>query len=235
MEEKDRFKRWLLNEERKTENTSNSYSSSINKISKHLSGERNEKIEVYSVVDLSYLKTLVELYSTKGKYSEFGHKGNGTVRSAIKAFLRFKESSNDMEEKELETTEALGITKIFSYERDLRTAMISQIAELFPEYKIFGGNDEGIDCLIEGERIDLLLEKSDEGLLAVEFKPGLANYEIFGRISMRLGLLMEKFPDREIRGCIVAGEIDQTLKSATKTTDIVSLMTYTMKLELKGE
>ena len=52
---------------------------------------------------------------------------------------------------------------------------------------------------------------------------------------MYLGLLMDRFPDKKIKGCIVAGGIDLTLKSATKTTNLISLKTYKMKLELQEE
>jgi hypothetical protein len=52
---------------------------------------------------------------------------------------------------------------------------------------------------------------------------------------MYLGLLIDRFPNKSIKGCIVAGEIDLTLKSATKTTHLISLKTYRMKLELQKE
>jgi RecB family endonuclease NucS len=118
-----------------------------------------------------------------------------------------------------------------SYEKDLKNSMVSQIDELFPEYKIFGENNEGVEYPIDGKRIDILLEKSNGTLLAIELKPGIANYKVFGQTSMYLGLLMEKFPQREVRGCIVAGEIDSTLKSAAKTTSMIKLKTYKLKDE----
>jgi len=39
--------------------------------------------------------------------------------------------------------------------------MVLQINELFPEYKIYGENSEGIEYLIESKKIDILLEKDD--------------------------------------------------------------------------
>jgi len=51
---------------------------------------------------------------------------------------------------------------------------------------------------------------------------------------MYLGLLMDRFPEKEIRGSIVAGEIDNTLKSATRTSELITLKTYKMKLELQN-
>ena len=237
--EKEKFKIWLIRNGY-ADNTSTSYSYAIDKISKHLSEKRNEKIDVYSINDLPTIKKLVESYSIVGNYSETGNEGRGTVRNAIKAFYKFKENADDLSyelaDEEIENDEVtdLSITN-FSYERDLKNSMVSQIAELFPEYKIFGNQNEGVEFLIEGKRIDILLEKSDGELLAVELKSGVANFKVFGQLSMYLGLLMDRFPEKQIKGCIVAGEIDLTLKSATRTTNLISLKTYRMKLELQDE
>lgn len=171
--------------------------------------------------------------------------GSATLKQAVKLYMTFKESnfkpsknsnkSFDLKQSLEEEIDNIEVLNNFSYEKDLKNSMVSQIAELFPEYKIFGENNEGVEYLIGGKRIDILLEKSNGTLLAIELKSGIANYKIFGQTSMYLGLLMEQFPQREIRGCIVAGEIDNTLKSATKTTNMIKLKTYKMKLELKEE
>jgi len=173
--------------------------------------------------------------------------GSATLKQAVNLYFSFKkdngkefrEYTNELvieneipENYEMEYSEN---SNSFSYEKDLKNSMVSQINELFPEHEIYGENDEGIEYLIEGKRIDILLEKNNGNLLAVELKSGTANFKVFGQISMYLGLLMEKFPNKEIKGCIVAGEIDNTLKSATKTTNLISLKTYKMKLELKNE
>jgi hypothetical protein len=237
--EKEKFKIWLIRNGY-ADNTSTSYSYAIDRISKHLSEKRNEKIDVYTINDLPTIKKLVESYSSIGNSSEIGNEGRGTVRNAIKKFYYYKENADDLsyeladEEIENEELTDLSITN-FSYERDLKNSMVSQIAELFPEHKIFGNQNEGVEYLIEGKRIDILLEKSDGELLAVELKSGVANFKVFGQLSMYIGLLMDRFPDKQIKGCIVAGEIDLTLKSATKTTNLISVKTYRMKLELQNE
>lgn len=237
--DKEKFKIWLIRNGY-AENTSTSYSYAIDRISKHLSEKRNEKINVYEINDLPTIKKLVDSYSIVGNYSEIGNEGRGTVRNAIKALYKFKEHTIDLSyglpDEEIETEEQKDLSIInFSYERDLKNSMVSQIAELFPGYKIFGNHNEGVEYLIDGKRIDILLEKSDGELLAVELKSGVANFNVFGQVSMYLGLLMDRFPDKQIKGCIVAGEIDLTLKSATKTTNLISLKTYKMKLELQNE
>lgn len=171
--------------------------------------------------------------------------GSATLKQAVKLYMTFKnanfipsETSNksfDIKQSLEEEIENIEVWNNFSYEKDLKTAMTSQINELFPEYRIFGANNEGIEYLIEGKRIDIFLEKTDGSLLAIELKSGTADFKVFGQISMYLGLLMSKFPEKEVKGCIVAGQIDQTLRSATKTTNLIILKTYKMKLELQNE
>ena len=121
------------------------------------------------------------------------------------------------------------------YESDLQASMVSQINELFPEYKIIGENNEGVEYEIGGKKIDILLEKNNGDLLVIELKPGIADYEVFGQISMYIGLLMEKFPERVIKGFVIAGEMDASLKYAIKTTDNIGLKTYKIKSESESE
>ena len=93
----------------------------------------------------------------------------------------------------------------------------------------------GIEYSIEGKRIDVLLENiSSNELLVIELKASLADYKVFGQISMYIGLLSKKFPDKDIRGVIIAGSIDDSLITACSITEKVSLKTYIMKLELEN-
>ena len=173
--------------------------------------------------------------------------GSATLKQAVKLYMDFmKEKKVDyksnifrtnpmISEVDEDDIDYIESSANFSYEKDLKTSMVSQIKELFPEYKIYGENNEGVEYLIGSKRIDILLEKDDGSLLAIELKSGTANYKVFGQLSIYLGLLMDEFPEKEIKGCIVAGNIDDTLKSATKTTQLISLKTYKMRLELLEE
>ena len=80
------------------------------------------------------------------------------------------------------------------------------------------------------------MESSDKKtLLVVELKSGLADYKVFGQISMYLGLLSERFEDKELKGCIIAGEIDKGLKKAAITNQNILLKSYNMKITLQEE
>ena len=113
--------------------------------------------------------------------------------------------------------------------------MCYQVSELFPSYQIFGENNSGIEYSINGRRIDVLLEQENTGnLLAVELKTGVADYKVFGQISMYLGLLQREFPNKSISGVIVAGVIHESLKQACEITVKVDLKTYRMNIELEN-
>lgn len=99
--------------------------------------------------------------------------GSGTLKQAVKLYMDFMKekkveykSSNlrnnplisEVDEDDIEYIES---STNFSYEKDLKTSMVSQIKELFPEYKIYGDNNEGVEYLIGSKRIDILLEKDD--------------------------------------------------------------------------
>ena len=81
--------------------------------------------------------------------------------------------------------------------------------------------------------VPLLEHNETEDLLAVELKSGKADFKVFGQISMYLGLLQQKFPNKAITGVIVAGAIDETLKYACLTNDKITLKIYRMSLEFE--
>jgi len=124
----------------------------------------------------------------------------------------------------------------FVYETDLQNSLVRQAEELFPGYKIYGDSLEGIEYQIEGKRIDLLLENDTENkLLAIELKANVADFRVYGQISMYLNLLEDQFPDRIIEGIVIAGEIDNTLKMAARRDKAVKFKSYKMSLELLDE
>ncbi len=92
--EKQKFKNYLL-EKGYSENTTYSYSNSINSISEHIAELRGDAIDLYKIYDISRLKKISDTYSSNGNHSEFGNKSNGTVRNAIARFVEFRQWEND--------------------------------------------------------------------------------------------------------------------------------------------
>jgi len=234
----EKFKQWLL-ATGKSENTAYSYATSINNISEHYSQITNQKINIYNIQDINLLNAISAKYGQSGTYAEFGNKGKGTKRNAIARYVEYFAQSKTTSQTEVSTDidspfESKIINQNFSYERDLQTSLSLQIDKLFPNYKIFGNASEGIEYTINNRRIDVLLEnKTSKDLLAIELKSGEADYKVFGQISMYLGLLQEKFPDRKSKGIIIAGSIQDSLKQAVMITDKIELRTYKMNIELE--
>lgn len=241
------FERWMIKQERKKQNTAYQYAQSIDKVSNHYSTHTQQNIDLYRVLDTELLKKIKDDYSLHGKFSDFGNKGNGTIRNAVATYYRYRIEwalntsgttdsptedaiSIEVEDKELEDDKRFNL----SYERDLQSSMILQIDSLFPEYQIYGGETlEGVEFAINGKRIDILLEhRENKELLAIELKAGIGDFKVFGQIAMYLGLLEERFPDRTCNGVIVCGQVDESLALACKMSNRVSLKQYEMQLVL---
>ena len=202
--------------------------------------EINENIEI----SINEIKENIEKRQEVDNktFAEFNRRMSNGIPQAILStwlitFLRDYSYINETENMDNEIivnkNENIDIKNNFSLEKDLENSLISQYEELFPEYKIYGENGEGIQYIIGGKRIDLLLEhKTKNQLLVIELKAGVARFDVFGQISMYLGLLMEKFSDKTINGVIIASEIDQSLIKAAITNKNVKLMEYKMELSL---
>ena len=227
------FYQWLMNIGR-THNTAYSYKNAINHISEHFSQNTQNNINIYALTSHEQISDIAHQYSQAGHFAEAGYNGNGTWRNAIARYSEFFANRNNIENIDVEV-ETIPNQPNFAYERDLQRTLCSQISQLFPEYKIYGENDEGVEFSVGGRRIDVLLEHlEDQSLLVVELKSGEADFRVFGQISMYLGLLQTEFPDRSITGIIIAGAIDESLSNACLITDRVSLKVYRMSLELEN-
>jgi hypothetical protein len=237
MEQK--FREWLL--QRGNAGAAKSYPVAIYVLSEHYSKQTGAPTNIYSITNQHVISEIAHDYSQAGRFSQFGYEQHGRFRAAIGRYSEFfvqhvggEALAKASIEESNKTEGAKDIGNNFAYEKDLQTSLCAQISELFPEYKIYGNGSLGIEYSIGGRRIDVLLEHEQSGrLLAVELKSGVADYKVFGQISMYLGLLKEQFPDQEISGVIVAGSIDASLKQACAITDRVTLKVYRMTLELE--
>jgi hypothetical protein len=235
------FKNWLIKKGLSETGGATSYSRAIHKISQHYSKNENKTIDIYTITNQKKISEISHSYSQSGIYSKFGYEQHSRFRNAIGRYSEFfvnKMNSNSVVEADNTKTLEKDVKEDsvnFAYERDLQTTLCAQISELFPKYKIYGNENRGIEYSIEGCRIDVLLEHiEDESLLVIELKSGVADYKVFGRISMYLGLLQNKFPNSSISGVIIAGAIHDGLRHACAITDKVDLMVYRMSLELEN-
>jgi RecB family endonuclease NucS len=170
---------------------------------------------------IEYIKSINKSSNIEQLYKELIKKHNIEIDIS---------DENNVEEPKDSNVESV-IT--FKYERDLQKALVRQAEKLFLGYKIFGENLEGMEYQIEGKRIDLLLDNpSKNELLAIELKLGTAGFKAFGQISMYLGLLKKVFPQKNIKGIIIAEKIDESLKYAIATNENVKIMEYKIEIAL---
>ena len=236
------FRQWLTNTRRLQQTTANSYASAINQISEHYSENTNTQTNIYTVQDQNTISQIAHDYSQAGRFSDFGYEQHSRYRAAISRYSEFFVHNNNPNEEQKNNVieedtneEAEQINTNFAYEKDLQTTLCAQISELFPGYRIFGELNTGIEYSIGGRRIDVLLEEINSGnLLAVELKSGVADYKVFGQISMYMGLLQNNFPDKSISGVIVSGTIHESLRQACETTNRIELKIYRMSIELEN-
>ena len=233
-----RFKQWLIGEGYAEYGAARNYSIAINRISEHYSENTGERTNLFLVNDLDRVKEITLDYRQHGKFSDFGYERHSLYRAAMNQYLNFfisqSGSSNLCANSEDEVSEDVSsMEHKFTYEKDLQSALSLQVSEVFPGYRIWGGNREGIEYAIGGRRIDILLEENNSGdLLVVELKSGVADYKAFGQISMYISLLQSEFPDRSISGVIVASTVDESLTQACQITDKIKLKTYSLRIQL---
>lgn len=169
---RSKFENWMKLHERKKPNTAYQYAVSIDKVSRHYSDNLGEYVNLFSISDIAKLRQIHAAYSKGGRFSNFGDKGNGTIRNAIATYIRYVQHSK-LGKDTSEQIDASCISKVdeaesyinepeldeealnFSYERDLQSALVSEISNLFPKYKIFGNGVDGIEYTVEGKRIPL--------------------------------------------------------------------------------
>jgi len=238
------FKDWLIKRGYSKTGAAIGYSRAINQISDHYSKNTGERVDIYAITDQVMVSRIAHDYSQSRKFSSFGYKQHGRYRAAISRYAEFfvydhvKNLSNEETQPSAEPIQVIEseTTKTrFAYEKDLQTTLCAQISELFPGYKIFGESGLGIEYPISGRRIDVLLEQEETGnLLAIELKSGIADFKVFGQISMYLGLLKSQFPEKTISGVIIAGSIDDSLRQACSITNKVSLKIYRMSIDLEN-
>jgi hypothetical protein len=236
----EEFYNYLINIGR-THNTAYSYSNAINHISQNYAQNIGQEIDIYQIQEQNIISEIAQKYSLNGQYSDAGNTGNGTWRNAIARYSEFFADGDNVAILENNIIDEANIENIvqeeqtnFAYERDLQKTLCAQITELFPSYKIYGENNQGIEYSINNRRIDVLLEHIENNdLLVVELKSGNADYRVFGQISMYIGLVQEKFPDKKVSGVIISSSIHESLQQACAITDRIELKVYRMKLELE--
>src|SRR5581483_6569618 len=219
---KEQFRQYLT--ERYSPKSVNGYMSGLN----HLSRDYGRNI--LEISDAVLISEIRKIYDIGGAKRHVGDYGNGSARNALIQYQNFIQQLGGEApgaDESVTAEEAEPANQRFTYERDLHNTLERQARELFPEYQLIGS-----EYSIGNERLDLLLER-DSQLVVVELKAGVATYEVFGQISMYIGLVKAQYPGHEVHGLIVASEIHEGLKAACTTSDIIKCKTYKMIIALE--
>jgi len=236
MDNREKFENWLkttTSEKTKKSSTAYNYSIAIRRIQEHYLENQGNSIDFFTC-PIEKLEKATASYGLTGEYSEFGNQGKGTIRNALNSLLRYRklpETSNTEIEYTVENDDE---TPNFHYENDLQETILFQLNDLFPDYKVFGkDNEEGIKYKVGGKEIDILLESNDgNSLLILELKANKAREKVYGQIAMYYGLLKTQFPNKDIKGIIIAQEISDELLNAGILSDKISFMSYLLEVKL---
>jgi len=255
-----KFKQWLI--KKGNEDKVSLYPNIIHLISEHYSEQVGYPVDIFEMQDTKKLASLYGIkgkFSNFGakesgafriaisSYCKFhcnlrARVQNESLMEAVEAFCIGESNEPSYDFDNLQVMEAPNTKLIktktasmnFEYEIDLQSTICTQIPELFPEYIIFGGVSIGVEYEVGSRKIDILLENmSDKSLLVIELKSGKADFKVFGQISMYISLIRREFPDRNVTGIIIAGEIDDSLIQASEINDLVTTMTYSIGVQLK--
>lgn len=150
--------------------------------------------------------------------------GSSTLKHALNLYKEFKENEYYLEG----ISEEKAIS--FKYEKDLEKAILAQINSLFPEYDLISKQHR-----IEALKMDFLLaHKVDKHFLVVEIKSSEVGREAFGQISDYITLLQMKYPDNEIKGCLIGSSFADNMEQIVASSKYeIFLKRYKLKIELE--
>jgi len=113
-----------------------------------------------------------------------------------------------------------GIT--FALERNLQSALRSNIEQLEPGLSIVDG---GRERTTKTGRMDILAEDRNSNLVVIELKAGRAPSDVITQTLSYMNAIAEE-EGRPVRGAIVAGEFTDRVISAAKAVPNLDLFTY---------
>jgi RecB family endonuclease NucS len=117
------------------------------------------------------------------------------------------------------------------YEKEVQTYLSenlhllgdSQLVLIQTEYPIKFGKDSG--------RIDVLAKDANEDLVVIEVKRGVAGRSAVGQVQSYMGSLVTEFPNKKIRGLLVAMGLDEAARAALLVTHNIGYFEFKTRFD----
>ncbi len=117
----------------------------------------------------------------------------------------------------------------FGLERDLQTALRSNIEQLEPGLSIV---DAGVERSTRAGRIDITSKDSQGNTVVIELKAGRASSDVIAQVLSYMSAIAET-ENNPVRGMIVAGDFSQRVILAAKAVPNLSLVKYSFQFSFK--
>jgi SepF-like predicted cell division protein (DUF552 family) len=134
-----------------------------------------------------------------------------------------EDDSGDSEGQDEEVAEAAEIT--FGLERDLQSALRSNIAQLEPSLKIIDGGKERVT---DAGRLDITAEDSQGNIVVIELKAGAASPDVIAQVLAYMGAIAES-DKKPVRGILVAGGFHKRVIWAARAIPNLELKKYSFQ------
>ena len=117
-----------------------------------------------------------------------------------------------------------------SQERDLQSALRSNIAQLGAGLKIIDGGKERIT---EAGRLDITAEDSQGNIVVIELKAGTALPNAVTQVLAYMGAIAES-DQKPVRGILVAGEFHERVIWAARAVPNLELKKYSFQFDFES-
>jgi hypothetical protein len=117
----------------------------------------------------------------------------------------------------------------FGLERDLQTALRSNIEQLEPGLSIVDG---GAERSTRAGRIDITSKDSQGNTVVIELKAGRASSDVIAQVLSYMSAIAET-ENNPVRGMIVAGDFSERVILAAKAVRNLSLVKYSFQFSFK--
>lgn len=151
-------------------------------------------------------------------------------RSAINSYRRFRAGEPEGE-AEIEAAETVAaeeeVARTFGLERDLQSALRSNISQLEPGLRIVDG---GSEVKVEAGFIDILAQDAADAWVVIELKAEVGRPAAVAQVLAYMGCIAA---DRggSVRGILVASDFDKRVEYAARAVPNLALKRYRFKFE----